>query len=238
MSPSGSQFVNVLIKLVNECGSIHGDQDQAIEHLSNPSFSVDSDPRLVTEGNVAALYAMQSALMKEAEKRYGEFEKNRIFHRPFYMEDEREGNSRIMALLGDHDSGIKVGMMFDTWERVFYQVSHETIHLLNPVTAPIDQRIISATLDEGVAVKFAEEMYAEYIASYCSLYYLDSPLQMPGNKYERAYDATRKIPDATLKVVRSEFDGFTKVYDAKRLLELAGEYITESEADLLASNFQ
>lgn len=238
MPESGTQFVHVLIRLVNECGCIHGYQDRGIEHLASPFFSIDSDPRLDTEDNEIALYAMQSALMKGAEKRYGKFEENRIFPRPFYMQDEREGNSRIMGLLEDYDFGIKIGMMFDTWERAFYQVCHEAIHLLNPATAPIGQPIIAATLDEGVAVKFAEEMYAEYIADYCSMCYLDSPLQAPGNKYEQAYNATRKIPDATLRTIRSEFGGFTQAHDAKHLLDMAGEYIIESEAELLTSNFQ
>ncbi|AZF22423.1 hypothetical protein [Pseudomonas sp. R3-52-08] len=238
MTESASNFVNLLIKLVNECGCIHGDQGRAIEYLARPSFSIDVDPRVETEDNGAALYAMQSALMNEADRRYGKFEENRIFPRPFYMQDERERNSKIMALLDSYDYGIKVGMAYDTWERVFYQVCHETIHLLNPATAPMGRPIIAATLDEGVAVKFAEDMYAEHISSYCPMHYFDSPLQAHGNKYKQAYDATSKIPDLTLKAIRSEFGGFTRANDARRLFELAGEYISENEARLLCSNFQ
>lgn len=65
-------------------------------------------------------------------------------------------------IVKDFDYGVCIGWRYDSWEPFFYQVSHEAVHLLNPKLAPTGTPRTSA-LDEGGAVRYAEEMLETYL---------------------------------------------------------------------------
>ena len=118
---------------------------------------------------------------------------------------------------------------------MFYELCHETVHLLNPVR-DIKQSRVSA-LEEGVAVKFAEEMYEAFIATYTRHGPLVTPAADKSSSYFRAFSIAKKIPDDVLKRIRKEFGKFSAVDDASLLMKIAPACITEHEAQQMCDAF-
>ncbi|CAJ0694927.1 hypothetical protein LMG18102_02034 [Ralstonia mannitolilytica] len=118
---------------------------------------------------------------------------------------------------------------------MFYELCHETVHLLNPVL-DIKQSRVSA-LEEGVAVKFAEEMYERFIATYTRHGPLVTPTSNKNSSYFKAFLIAKKIPDDILKIIRKEFGKFSAIDNASLLMKIAPACITEHEAQQMCDAF-
>lgn len=93
-------------------------------------------------------------------------------------------------------------------------------------------------MDEGVAVKFAEGLYARFITSYTGCEPAISPTHAGiAHPYRVAFDIVRKIPDSVLKEIRAEFGAFSQVTDEIKLLKVTSEYISEDEARVICLPF-
>lgn len=122
-------------------------------------------------------------------------------------------------------------------ENAFYDVCHEVVHLLNPVFNVQDANVKVSALDEGVAVKFAEQMYERYIRPYCDRIPSTSPIFYRNSQYFVAYSAAKKIPDGVLKEVRQVFGMFSKIDDVEKFKTLVGSYLSDKEMDELMAKF-
>lgn len=135
-----------------------------------------------------------------------------------------------------HQEGvIVIGNCAQTWEEVFYDMCHEAVHLLDPVVDV--SRTEVSYLEEGCAVKFAEQMHAAYVRPYCDLVPRTSPIRDRKSPYHAAYAAASKMPDDVLKQARRAFGTFAKVNDATRLGTIAGSFLSNADLELLASAF-
>lgn len=158
--------------------------------------------------------------------------------------DEAESKlirSRVSTLTKDANTfAIFISSMCVTWEDLFYDLCHECLHLLNP-TKDIS-KVDVQRLEEGVAVKFAEDMYRKYITPYCNITPLNSPItsrdpRAKHSQYYKAHSITSKIPGDKLREVRSEFSSFWSVKDKDKFMSIVGDSITNEEADYLLSKF-
>ena len=125
--------------------------------------------------------------------------------------------------------------MATTWAGVFYEVAHEMVHFLNPVARAHEKQL--ATLEEGVAVKFAETTYRELISAYTGCPPQISPVTTPDSRYYPAFKAANKIPDDVLATVRDRFGSFSGVNDAETFGALTSKYLEQHEIELLTSPF-
>lgn len=183
-------------------------------------------------------------MMNELETRYGErANPERTFMTPFYSRHREEHgalNSQIVTFANPQpiadafDYGICIGWRYDSWEQFFYQVSHEAVHLLNPQQAPAGTPRTCA-LDEGVAVRYAEEMLERYLP-YVSRAFVESPAGL-GNPYNDAWQAACKLPDAVLKQIRAEFGSFGTIDDPVKFAGMTATWLTPEEATLLSQEF-
>lgn len=231
------RFISALIKVIQDTDYSPAEKVKRFSYLNALNLVGDLQPTQESSPSIDIMYLVQDALKSIARFRYGEFDGKKVFKRPIYCSDDPCSNSRIIAFHGELDVGIKIGPEFNTWERAFYQIAHEVIHLLNPVLAPTGTIISASSLDEGVAVKFAEEMYSKYIAEYKKLPFGDSPIGM-NTKYWSAYKVVAKIPDQVLRGIRSDAGGFPFASDSKTILAHAAEFISVDEAEFIVSNFQ
>ena len=136
--------------------------------------------------------------------------------------------------MGDHDTvAIVLGQHVRSWEEVFYDICHESLHLLNPVINVKDSKVKVCALEEGVAVKFAETMYAKYIRPYCDKIPSTSPVHAPNCQYFLAYLAAEKIPDDVLKEVRNVFGKFSNIDDSEKFRVLVSDYLSKEEIEIL-----
>lgn len=149
--------------------------------------------------------------------------------------------SKVSTALNDPSTFVTfISSMCVTWEDLFYDLCHECLHLLNPATR--NQKDTVQRLEEGVAVKFAEDLYKKYITSYCIISPFNSPItsldpMAKYSQYYKAYSITSKIPDDKLREVRSEFGSFWSIEDKDKFMWIVGDYITDKEADYLLSHF-
>lgn len=146
--------------------------------------------------------------------------------------------SRICPEKDKHENIIVcLGSYVMTWEDFFYEICHESIHLLNPVINI--ERNPSSALDEGVAVKFAESMYNTYIKTYHRYPPNNSPLNpiAGNNNYKKSYLIANKIPDNVLFEIRKEFTAFTRINNVSRFAEFISDYIDDNEIKFISDNF-
>lgn len=145
-------------------------------------------------------------------------------------------NSSVYPINGSDEWMIYIGCKYDDWEQIFYEICHESVHLLNPAEhedLPNVQR-----LDEGVAVKFAENMYKKYITPYTTKPPKFTPVRLARlSQYTKSFNITNKISDEKLKEVRSIFGSFWSIPDKEKFMSIVGNYITDKEADYLLSDF-
>ncbi|HHQ6628261.1 TPA: hypothetical protein ACSTL5_004828 [Serratia fonticola] len=162
---------------------------------------------------------------------------------PFYnRQREEQGviNSQVISfhpehpLAKDYEYGVCIGWRYDSWEQFFYQVAHDAVHLLNPKIAPLGT-IRTCALDEGVAVRYAEEMLEKYLP-YVSRAFVDSPVGT-NNPYHVAWLAASKLPDSVLRQIRVEFGSFGEIGDPARFAEMTAQWLTPKEAELLSGDF-
>ncbi|WP_220465770.1 hypothetical protein, partial [Pseudomonas juntendi] len=89
------------------------------------------------------------------------------------------------------------GTQVITWEQLFYELAHETLHLLGPTDT---NKNTVARIEEGVAVKFAEEFYKDYVYPSIKRYTYISPLSAPLSAYYKVRDPSsphsKRPPDA------------------------------------------
>jgi hypothetical protein len=151
---------------------------------------------------------------------------------------EPQPQSQIVPLMGDHGTvAIVLGEYVRSWEEVFYDICHESLHLLNPVINVKDSKVRVSSLEEGVAVKFAESMYEKYIKPYCGKTPLTSPVKSPNSQYFLVFNAAKKIPDDVLKEIRSVFGKFSNIDDSEKFKRLVSQYLNDEEIRILVQGF-
>lgn len=185
-------------------------------------------------------------MLTDLEARYGDMAcRDKTYLLPFYEHaSEVQGfhNSRIVTFLEgypltkQYTYGVCIGWRFDSWEQFFYQVSHEAVHLLDPKLARNGQLKCSA-LEEGVAVRYAEEMRETYLP-HISTAFVESPAGNSHSPYHHAWLAARKLPDPVLKQIRQTFGSFGSINDPARFAAITADWLTPDEATLLSSDFR
>lgn len=197
------------------------------------------NPRDNVRENYEILYHTQEAILDVVEARYGKCDEDidTYMHPVLRDAENNKHTGSVIWSLKDQPRtfGIGVGSFAESWEQVFYELCHETVHLLNPVL-DIKQFRVSA-LEEGVAVKFAEETYEIFIAIYTCNGPLVTPTSNKSSSYFKAFSIAKKIPDNILKLIRKEFGKFSAVDNASLLMQIAPACITAHEAQQMCDAF-
>ncbi|EBR4458221.1 hypothetical protein C2478_20220 [Salmonella enterica] len=246
MTGRHARFMNMLEILRDNAGELPEQvQSQVIEILAQAPEALNMSPRENNDPCISLRKFILHFMLIDLEERYGDMQFPETTYRiPFY-EHHRETagvrNSQVISfnpthpLAREYDFGVCIGWSFDCWEAFFYQMAHEAVHLLNPKVAPSGMLKTSA-LDEGVAVRYAEEMLATYLPG-VDRYSVGSPAGLP-NAYNAAWQATRKLPDKVLRQIRDTFGGFGDITDPVRFEEMTAQWLTPAEAGLLSSDFR
>jgi hypothetical protein len=212
------------------------------EHTNTILCSLDEKEHTITTNPRAAAnaYAVSVSgilLFELAEKKYGKTsladEAMSIF--PTFSSHYRS-QVGVNIVTVEHPTkrfSIYLGAHINTWEQFFYELAHESIHMLGPACT---NEVSVATLDEGVAVKFAENFYQDYIFPVSGLPIPSTPLSAPHSVYFKAFYATDKIPDKTLVEIRKKFRNFHEVSNPV-FYDMTRDYLSKAEADLLCSAF-
>ncbi len=151
---------------------------------------------------------------------------------------DHPGTDRLPVALDRKDPRhycVLVNSLANTWEEAFYVLAHEVVHLLNPASSESDA---VATLEEGVAIAFAETAYTEYITPYTGSGAQRSPLRGEYTAYIAAYDAAALITASTLARVRETFGSFAHAMDKATMQRICGDEITDKQAHLLTAPFE
>ncbi|MFY1664378.1 hypothetical protein [Pseudomonas sp. Pseu.R1] len=225
----------VLLKMATDIVAKHGNAKKVLDNLEKVTDYIDSNIRHPV--NSYLIECICALLFNLAEQKYGDssVEHDGICMRPAFV---RQPRSFVGATLATEDHPkikyiICLGSYIRTWEQLFYELAHETLHLLGPTDTykhPV------ACIEEGVAVKFAEDFYDSYITPVAGLKSHNTPLNAPSSVYHKAHKITNKIPDTVLKAIRKEFFNFKDV-QKEGLHRLANEFITDNEATYLSSRF-
>ncbi|MBB5428289.1 hypothetical protein HDG40_006476 [Paraburkholderia sp. JPY158] len=229
-----SKFIDAIIEMIKTTNNSVPTKEQFAEELSRNGEHVSECPREERRENTRMLELVFLLTLELVEEKYGN-SNVQIFPTPQFRKDGKA--SQIGTAGGDHTTfGVGIGADVTTWEQVFYELCHESVHLLNPVVN-IETTSVSS-MDEGVAVKFAEDLYARFITSYTGREPAISPTHAGvAHPYRVAFDIVRKIPDSVLKEIRAEFGAFSQVTDEIKLLKFASEYISEEEARVICLPF-
>lgn len=239
------RFLKMLEQLCEDAGARSDElKQQTRDILARAPETLVLSPREWNEDCNSLRTFVLYFLLANLEERYGEMEfPDTTFITPFYNREREEAgfpNSQIVTFSKTHpiaekyQYGVCIGWRYDSWEQFFYQVSHEAVHLLNPRLAPNGALRVSA-LDEGVAVRYAEEMLEKYLP-YASRAFVDSPVSLNG-PYHDAWQAARKLPQDLLKQIRAEFGSFATITDPAKFTEMTASWLTPPEATLLSSEF-
>ncbi|WP_148667131.1 hypothetical protein [Pantoea ananatis] len=239
------RFLKMLEQLCEDAGELSEDLgEQTRDILARAPETLVLSPREWNEGCNSLRTFVLYFLLRDLEGRYGEMEfPDTTFMTPFYTREREEAgipNSQIITFNKTHpiaekyQYGVCIGWRYDSWEQFFYQVCHEAVHLLNPKLAPNGALRVSA-LDEGVAVRYAEEMLEKYLP-YASRAFVDSPVNHNG-PYRDAWQATCKLPQDLLRKIRAEFGSFGTISDAEKFTAMTTEWLTSAEAELLCCEF-
>jgi hypothetical protein len=136
--------------------------------------------------NPAALWRLQNLLLREAEAVLGPRDASKkIFQPVINSHGPRIRNTPTLdgAFV---ELGINAGVY---WPTTIYEMAHETVHLLNPITG------YTNWLEEGVAVDFS--LYAQPV-------FTTAPLQSPTlESYQRALQLVRSIPRGSFLVAKA-----------------------------------
>ena len=205
------------------------------EQIDSAAVNATPNPRDETEGNKKLLKATMAVVLAKLENLYGDGEDTKLYPMPLF---EAQPQSQIVPLMEDHGTvAIVLGEYVRTWEEVFYDICHESLHLLNPVINVKGDKVKVSALEEGCAVKFAEQMYEKYINPYCDKIPSTSPANAPDSQYFMVYSVAKKIPDELLKDVRREFGRFSSIDDVVKFTALVGGYVCGEEVEVLIKPF-
>ncbi|HEM8158954.1 TPA: hypothetical protein U2M13_003475 [Enterobacter hormaechei] len=239
------RFLKMLEQLCEDAGELSpGQKQQAGEILNRAPETLVLSPREWNEDCNKLRTFILYFMLRDLESRYGEMaHPDRTFITPFYSRQREElgvMNSQIITfdktqpIARDYDYGVCIGWRYDSWEQFFYQVSHEAVHLLNPKVFP-NGMVRTSALDEGMAVRYAEEMLAKYLP-YVSRAFVVSPVGQ-NSPYHYAWEAASKLPHELLAQIRAEFGSFGTIGDPVRFAEMTAPWLTTAEASLLSSDF-
>jgi|GEM_PF-5993397 len=230
---------SVLVELASQIGYDQITKEQKatlISQIRSSASDLTSNPRDHTNGNTLLLNATMAVALGIAQNRYGIGDDAGLYLHPLFGD---KPHSQLMPLERDNrEFAIVLGMCVRSWEDVFYDICHESLHLLNPVLIVKGDGGKVSALEEGVAVKFAEDMYDTHIRTYCDHIPLTSPINDPSSQYFRAYCAAKKIPDALLKEVRRIFGRFSDVNDSEKLRYIVTDYLDDEEIRTLIEPFR
>lgn len=257
-------FKEAVIRLATDLSGVFSENAicEAVDFISNNDDAFQNAPTN-NDDNSSHIIAMLCRLIIAAvEIHYGdtdtEFEAGAIINYDLLLEypsmSQHEINkllpSRIAVFTNDSKYagrfGIAISVNCRCWEDVFYDMCHECLHLLNP-TNDISKKKIQR-LEEGVAVKFAENMFNKYIKPYYLKHPINSPLSLPlvtlsarerlsQEQYFESYRIAMIIPDDNLKLVREKFGSFWSVKDEPSFVEAIGNCLTSEEVNYILDDF-
>jgi hypothetical protein len=134
------------------------------------------------------IWSIQNTLLNEVEKRLGSRDTSKQICQPIFG----KGGPHIIVSFDFKQAYAKLSLnAAGFWPTAVYELAHETVHLLNPITGP------GTVLEEGVAETFALEM-AESLGGF---------KQASSDCYKEAYGAVAALgPDvfAMAKMVREK----------------------------------
>lgn len=212
------------------------EKQSLLSAISEFGNAITPNPRDDTEANYHIIRGALNGLFFHAAQLYGAASDVDRAARPAFMDHPHS----LTGPLVDKPErfGIVIGKYFNTWETVFYELAHESVHFLHPI-ANISENPV-ATLEEAVAVRFAEDVYSQYVSSYTGLPPLHSPLGRPLRSvcpYARGYEAVKNASDLSLRTLRKEFGSFSFAFNAEKIFEVCAGEIEESDAIVLANQF-
>ncbi|EHK9050398.1 hypothetical protein RH728_004173 [Vibrio vulnificus] len=100
----------------------------------------------------SAMWALQQFMVLEVERRLGHRDAQKTICQPTFHDDPKAKPCIVNRFSLDGAwACLSVGSKTN-WECAYFEIAHETVHLLNPVVGNTNY------LEEGVAVVFAEKM--------------------------------------------------------------------------------
>lgn len=227
------KIVKALLALLEDTGF----QDQKKKEIRDVFIvamkGMVSDPRGDTESNKRILGAALFLVKRKVESLYGVGDETELYPYPIFI---NQPQSQIAPVMNNHKMiALGVGVCAKSWEEVFYDLCHESLHLLNPVIDVKNNKV--SALEEGCAVRFAEQMYEKYISPYCSDIPLTSPINSHSSQYFFPYIAAKKIPNSVLSDVRKAFGKFSTIDDIRKFKLLVGDYVDDKEIRTLVEPF-
>ena len=227
------KIVQMLLTMLEDASFTDGDKAEIMDSIESAAVGITLNPRDKTESNGNILCAALRVILKMVEDLYGKCDGTKIYLTPIFIDQSASQIAPLQYIIGT--VGLGIGQSAKSWEEVFYDLCHETVHLLNPVMGVKNKRV--SALEEGCAVKFAEQTYEKYIKPYCNKVPRTSPISYPSCQYFSAYSAAKKIPDSVLKDIRREFGSFSNINDAEKLKNMAGDYVDDKDIEVLVKSF-
>ena len=171
----------------------------------------------------AGLWSLQLELLGMAESVLGPRDASKKIYQPQFT-DEGPQLRNTPDLDGAYVELSRNGQRY--WPTVVFEMSHETVHLLNPIPGNTNN------LEEGVAVAFSLHVQPSYginipvtMPSY--LYALRLVRALPGNPVEAAARVRRQVASLSAATPQSLADLFPEV-DGGVLANLAGGFVSGS----------
>ncbi|EPM8848960.1 hypothetical protein ACTSFU_005403 [Klebsiella michiganensis] len=240
------RFLKMLEQLCEDAGELSPElKQQTREILGRAPETLVFSPREWNEDCNNLRPFILYFMLRDLESRYGEMAyPERTYITPLYSRQREENGvmnsqnitpDKSQPIARDFDYGVCIGWRYDSWEQFFYQVSHKAVHLLSPKLFP-NGMMRTCALDEGMAVRFAEEMLAKYIP-YVSRAFVESPVGLD-NAYHPAWEAASKLSHDLLAQILSEFGSFGTIDDPVRFAAMTAPWLTTAEASLLSSAFR
>ncbi len=239
-------FKDALLSMYDDCGNHqHSDIRNAI--ISDGDI-FDFPPTHESEPSRKMVMAIAFIAYSLVKKFYGE--SDTIYNYDVVLGSEHPqkdspNNSRVAPVANNPNNpnnpdnptwALYIGQLYVTWEQVFYEICHESVHLLNPAKNADLHKV--QRLDEGVAVKFAEAMYKKYITPYTTKPPMFTPVRFAIlSQYTESFNITNKISDEALKLVREKFGSFWSVDDDSEFIKIIGDCLTDNEANYILEKF-
>lgn len=230
-----SAFRNMLEKLDIDLVSIK--EEGLLDDLESISSQLTTNIRDDNYENLILRCMIAYVLHELAKKKYGA--PDPLYSYNYQVNLTSSKWSKVCPLMDDHSVvAICIGPYIKTWWDLVYEIAHETIHTLSPLIDPLADY---NALEEGVAVKFAEDVYAAYYSDF-------SPIKIPAsspknsynsnNNYLTAYKATDKLSDELLLDVRNCFSGFGRMNDFEKFNQMVGGFLSNKEIKILFDSFK
>ena len=225
----------VIERLLNEIYLDSNYTEKVLGLIDDEVQEITEDPRAIENSYVVSVAGI--LMLEVVEEKFGapslSAELMSIFPAFSSIPRSQVGVNIVTAEHPVERYSIFLGCHINTWVQFFYELAHESIHMLGPANT---KEVEIATLDEGVAVKFAEDFYRQYIFPLTGLLVPSTPLNAPQSVYFKAYHAANKIPDIVLREVRERFNNFREIKNPI-FYEMTQKYLSKSESELLCSAF-